>query len=67
MTLPMARDLVQFGIRMDTIVSGLIHTPLFDTFPEEVYKALEVSVVNLQRQGKPEEIAQLSVSIVGHE
>ena len=34
MTLPMARDLVPYGIRVNTIVPGLIHTPLFDLLPE---------------------------------
>ena len=63
MTLPMARDLANLGIRVNTIAPGLIHTPLFDTFPEEVFNSLEQSVVNPQRLGRPDEVAHLSVFI----
>ncbi len=64
MTLPMARDLASSGIRVNTIAPGLIHTPLFDSFPEKVFKSLEASVVNPKRLGKPDEVAHLSVFIV---
>lgn len=64
MTLPMARDLASSGIRVNTIAPGLIHTPLFDTFPEEVFNSLSASVVYPQRLGRPEEVAHLSVFIV---
>ena len=67
MTLPMARDLASYGIRVNTIVPGLIHTPLFETLPEEAYKSLEASVVNPKRLGRPEEIAHLSVFIAENE
>jgi len=63
MTLPMARDLASYGIRVNTIVPGLIHTPLFEALPEKAYKSLEASVCYPQRLGKPEEIAHLSVFI----
>jgi NAD(P)-dependent dehydrogenase (short-subunit alcohol dehydrogenase family) len=61
MTLPMARDLASYGIRVNTIVPGLIHTPLFESLPEQAYKSLEASVCYPQRLGKPEEIAHMSV------
>mgnify|MGYP001951240874 FL=1 len=64
MTLPIARDLAKLGIRCNTIVPGLIHTPLFDSLPEAAYKSLESSVLNPQRLGKPEEIAHLAHYIV---
>ena len=67
MTLPMARDLASYGIRVNTIVPGLIHTPLFEMLPEEAYKSLEASVVNPKRLGRPEEIAHLSVMIAENE
>ncbi|WP_373090251.1 SDR family NAD(P)-dependent oxidoreductase [Zhongshania sp.] len=67
MTLPMARDLASYGIRVNTIVPGLIHTPLFETLPEEAYKSLENSVVNPRRLGRPDEIAHLSVMIAENE
>ena len=64
MTLTMARDLARNGIRVNTIVPGLIHTPLFDQLPEDAYNSL-VSQVNFpQRLGRPQEIAHLSQSIV---
>lgn len=64
MTLTIARDLAADGIRCNTIVPGLIHTPLFDALPENVYKSLEASVLGPQRLGKPAEIAHLSVYLV---
>lgn len=59
-TICMARDLAQLGIRVNTIVPGLIHTPLFESMPDNVYQALEASVLYPQRLGKPDEIAQLA-------
>jgi len=67
MTIPMARELAPYGIRVNTIVPGLIHTPLFDTIEESYYKALEASVVYPQRLGKPSEIAKLSAHIVDND
>ncbi len=64
MTLPIARDLSALGIRVNTIVPGLIHTPLFDALPPEAVKSLSVSVLYPQRLGRPEEIAHLSQYIV---
>lgn len=59
-TICLARDLAQLGIRVNTIVPGLIHTPLFDAIPENIYQSLESSVLNPQRLGKPDEIAHLA-------
>lgn len=61
MTLPMARDLASYGIRVNTIVPGLIHTPLFAMLPEAQYKSLENQVVHPSRLGKPAEIGHLAV------
>lgn len=61
MTLPMARDLASYGVRVNTIVPGLIHTPLFESMPDNVYQSLEASVCYPQRLGRPEEIAHMSV------
>lgn len=63
MTIPMARDLASYGIRVNTIVPGLIHTPLFESMPENVYKSLESSVPYPPRLGKASEIAHLSIFI----
>lgn len=62
--LPMARDLWKEGIRVNTIVPGLIHTPLFDTVPEDMYKSLESQVLYPKRLGKPDEIARTAQFLV---
>ncbi len=68
MTLPMARDLAQHGIRVCTIAPGLFLTPLMKTLPEPVQQSLAASIPFPQRLGKPEEFAQLATHIVtnGH-
>ncbi|MCB2036646.1 MAG: SDR family NAD(P)-dependent oxidoreductase [Ottowia sp.] len=68
MTLPMARDLSQHGIRVCTIAPGLFLTPLMKTLPEPVQESLAKSIPFPQRLGKPEEFAQLATHIVtnGH-
>ncbi|MDE2417291.1 MAG: SDR family NAD(P)-dependent oxidoreductase [Burkholderiales bacterium] len=68
MTLPMARDLAQHGIRVCTIAPGLFATPLMRTLPEPVQQSLAASIPFPQRLGKPEEFAQLASHIVtnGH-
>ncbi len=63
-TICLARDLAEHRIRVNTIVPGLIHTPLFDALPENVYQSLESSVLNPQRLGKPDEIAHLAQYLV---
>jgi NAD(P)-dependent dehydrogenase (short-subunit alcohol dehydrogenase family) len=64
MTLPAARDLAQYGIRVVTIAPGLFDTPLLATLPEEAREALGNSIPFPHRLGAPEEYAQLTVSIV---
>lgn len=67
MTVPMARELAPYGIRVNTIVPGLIHTPLFETIEETYYKALEASVVFPKRLGKAAEIAKLAAYLVDND
>jgi NAD(P)-dependent dehydrogenase (short-subunit alcohol dehydrogenase family) len=64
MTLPMARDLAQYGIRVCTIAPGLFLTPLMKTLPEAVQASLAASIPFPPRLGKPEEFAQLAAHIV---
>lgn len=64
MTLPMARELTRFGIRVMTIAPGVFHTPMVDTMPAEVQKALGDAVPFPKRLGKPEEFAALCRTIV---
>jgi NAD(P)-dependent dehydrogenase (short-subunit alcohol dehydrogenase family) len=64
MTLPLARDLAQFGIRVVTIAPGLFSTPLMRQLPEEVQQSLAASIPFPKRLGKPEEFADLAAHIV---
>ena len=64
MTLPMARDLAQHGIRVCTIAPGLFSTPLMRTLPEPVQASLAASIPFPPRLGKPEEFASLAAHIV---
>jgi NAD(P)-dependent dehydrogenase (short-subunit alcohol dehydrogenase family) len=66
MTLPMARDLAQHGIRVCTIAPGLFATPLMKTLPEPVQASLAASIPFPSRLGKPEEFAQLASHIVSN-
>lgn len=63
-TICLARDLAELNIRVNAIVPGLIHTPLFDALPDNVYHSLESSVLNPQRLGRPDEIAHLAQHII---
>ena len=44
LTLPVARDLSGYGIRVMTIMPGLFYTPMFESVPEEFRKSLAASV-----------------------
>ncbi|MBL0917791.1 MAG: SDR family NAD(P)-dependent oxidoreductase [Hydrogenophaga sp.] len=66
MTLPMARDLAQHGIRVCTIAPGLFSTPLMRQLPEPVQASLAASIPFPPRLGKPEEFAALAAHIVSN-
>ena len=68
MTLPMARDLAQHGIRVCTIAPGLFATPLLKELPEAVQQSLAASIPFPKRLGHPQEFAELAAHIVrnGH-
>jgi len=66
MTLPMARDLADKGIRVCTIAPGLFLTPLMDELPQEVQDSLGASVPFPSRLGGADEFAQLACSIMGN-
>lgn len=59
MTLPMARDLADKGIRVCTIAPGLFLTPLLHELPKEVQDSLGAQVPFPSRLGKPEEYADM--------
>ncbi|HSV70713.1 MAG TPA: SDR family NAD(P)-dependent oxidoreductase [Methylibium sp.] len=59
LTLPVARDLMAEGIRVNTILPGLFHTPMMASLPEAVQQSLAASVPFPQRLGAPTEYADL--------
>ena len=58
MTLPMARELARFGIRVMTIAPGVFWTPMVDGMPESVQQSLAASIPFPSRLGQPEEFAE---------
>ena len=64
MTLPIARDLMSEGIRVNTILPGIFETPLMQGAPQNVKDALAASVPFPKRLGKPEEYAQLALTMI---
>ena len=67
MTLPVARELARFGIRVCTIAPGLFYTPMMESLPAEVQDSLAKSVPFPPRLGRPDEYAQLAAHIVENE
>ena len=64
MTLPIARDLAEQGIRVMTIAPGIFETPLLGTLPEPVRASLAKQVPFPSRLGRPDEYAALACHIV---
>ncbi|MCW0180227.1 MAG: SDR family NAD(P)-dependent oxidoreductase [Zavarzinia sp.] len=64
MTLPIARDLMGEGIRVNTILPGIFNTPLLQGAPENVKAALAASVPFPKRLGMPAEYAQLALTMI---
>ncbi|MFK0040599.1 SDR family NAD(P)-dependent oxidoreductase [Paenarthrobacter sp. NPDC090517] len=67
LTLPAARDLAPFGIRVNTIAPGIVETPMMASVSEEVRKGLAADVTFPKRLARPEEFAQLALSIIEHD
>jgi NAD(P)-dependent dehydrogenase (short-subunit alcohol dehydrogenase family) len=64
MTLPMAREFAEHGIRVNTIAPGLFDTPMFASFSEAVRESLQKQLPFPPRFGKPAEFAMLVRSII---
>ena len=64
MTLPMARELARFGIRVMTIAPGIFWTPMVDGMPDEVQQSLSASIPFPSRLGQPQEFADTVAFIV---
>jgi NAD(P)-dependent dehydrogenase (short-subunit alcohol dehydrogenase family) len=64
MTLPIARELARYAIRVVTIAPGLFDTPMRRTFPDKVRTALAQQCVYPMRFGQPEEFAALAQHVI---
>ena len=64
MTLPIARDLMGDGIRVNTILPGIFATPLMKSMPQNVQDALAASVPFPRRLGQPSEFASLVLELI---
>jgi len=66
MTLPAARELARFGIRVNTIAPGIFLTPMMAGLPQDVQESLGRQVPFPPRLGRPDEYAELVASIYGN-
>ncbi len=64
MTLPIARDLMNEGVRVNTILPGVFKTPMVAMMPPNVQDALGAQVPFPKRLGKPEEYADLACFLI---
>jgi 3-hydroxyacyl-CoA dehydrogenase / 3-hydroxy-2-methylbutyryl-CoA dehydrogenase len=64
LTLPIARDLAELGIRVVTIAPGIFETPLLGTLPDPVRASLANQVPFPKRLGRPDEYASLAAQII---
>ena len=64
LTLPVARELARYGIRVMTIAPGTFDTPMFARVPDKARAALEQSIPFPKRLGRPSEYAQLAMHII---
>lgn len=66
MTLPMARELSRFGIRVMTIAPGIFWTPMVDGMPPQVQESLSASIPFPSRLGQPDEFADTVAFIIAN-
>jgi NAD(P)-dependent dehydrogenase (short-subunit alcohol dehydrogenase family) len=64
MTLPIARDLMNEGIRVNTILPGIFNTPLMHSASDQVKEALAASIPFPKRMGDPAEYALLALAMI---
>ncbi len=67
MTLPAARDLARYGIRVNTIAPGIVDTPMLAALGPEVNASLAAGIPFPQRLARPDEYAQLVVMLAQHD
>lgn len=66
MTLPIARDLMNEGIRVNTILPGILSTPMLFGLPQSVQDTLAATVPFPKRLGRPEEYADTVLFLIGN-
>src|SRR5690606_14114029 len=66
MTLPAARDLARYGIRVNTIAPGIVDTPMMASLGPEVNASLAAGIPFPQSLARPSEYAQLALMLVEH-
>ena len=64
LTLPAARELARFGVRVMTIAPGLIGTPMLLGMPQELQDSLAAMVPFPHRFGRPDEFSRLALHII---
>ncbi len=64
MTLPAARELARFGIRVVSIAPGTFETPMMENMPQQVRESLLQQIPFPPRFGQPEEFAQLALHVI---
>jgi NAD(P)-dependent dehydrogenase (short-subunit alcohol dehydrogenase family) len=64
MTLPIARDLMNDGIRVNTILPGIFNTPMVAGMPENMRAALSAAIPCPKRFGEPAEFAHLALTLI---
>ncbi len=64
LTLPAARELARFGVRVLTIAPGLVETPMLGSLPADIQESLAASVPFPQRLARPDEFARLVLHII---
>ena len=64
LTLPAARELARFGIRVMAIAPGIFGTPMLLAMPKDVQDSLAASIPFPSRLGRPEEYAALALHII---
>jgi len=67
MTLPIARELAKFGIRVVTIAPGIFDTPMLQGMSEEIRASLGAQIPFPSRLGRPDEYAALAKHIIENE
>ena len=67
LTLPAARDLASYGIRVLTIAPGIVDTPMLATVSDEFRSTLAAGIPFPKRLGRPDEYAKLALSLIDHD